>query len=226
MAAQALEPAGARRLRNESFFSAPQLDRDPFGHLESLRMIVVLHVVAGAAVAHVASTRLRNQSDSRFRRPGLGLIAFACFAGLLSHGVLDGLKHGYPISAVPDIIGAAVLATAWCFAVYGPLRLLFAAVIAAALLPDVIDHGTAMLRWKVGWDVPVSRSHIFPWHWPEGSGSLQSGGSDPARSIEFGRNRQVSTVNQVIVLILATGCILTASRAFRFVPDPFDARAA
>jgi len=28
---QALEADGARRLRNESFFSAPQLKRDPLG---------------------------------------------------------------------------------------------------------------------------------------------------------------------------------------------------
>ncbi len=189
-------------------------------------MIVVLHVVAGAAVAHVASTRLRDDSHGGFRRPALGLFACACCAGLLSHGVLDGLKHGYPISAVADIIMGAVLAVAWCFAVRRPLRLLFAAVIAAALLPDIIDHGTAMLRWKAGWDVSVNRSHIFPWHWPEGSGSLHPGGNDPARSLDFGRNREVSIANQLVVLLIAAGCILTTTRAFRFVRDPTDARAA
>ena len=189
-------------------------------------MIVVLHVVVGAAVAHVASTRLRDQSEGGYRRPGLGLIAFACFAGLFSHGVLDGLRHGYPISAVPDIIVGAFLAAGWCFAVRRPLRMLFAAVIAAALLPDVIDHGTAMLRWRMGWEVSVDRSHILPWHWPEGSGSLHPGGNDPARSLDFGRNRQVSTVNQLIVLIIATGCVVAGSRAFRFVRGPLDARAA
>ena len=180
-------------------------------------MIVVLHVVAGAAVAHVASTRLRDQSLGDFRRPGPGLFAVACCAGLLTHGILDGLKHGYPISAVPDIVLGAVLAAAWCLAVRRPLRLLFAAVIACALLPDVIDHGAAMLRWKVGWDVAVNRSNVFPWHWSEGSGSL---------SIVAGRDRVVSMVNQFIVLFMATGCIATTTRAFRFVRDPGDARAA
>jgi hypothetical protein len=79
-----------------------------------------------------------------------------------------------------------------------------------------------MLRWKMGWEVSVNRSHIFPWHWPEGSGSLHPGGKDPDRSLDFGRNHQVSTVNQLIVLMIATGCIMTASRAFRFVRDPLD----
>jgi len=189
-------------------------------------MIVVLDVLVGAAVAHVASTRLRDQANYEFRRPRLGHVAVACLAGLLSHGVLDGLKHGYPISAVPDIVIGAGLAAAWCLAMRRPLRLLFAAVIAAALLPDVIDHGTAMLRWKAGWDVSVSRSHIFPWHWPEGSGSLHPGGNDPARSLDFGRNREVSIANQLIVFFMATGCVVTTARAFRFVRDPTDARAA
>jgi hypothetical protein len=116
----------------------------------------------------------------------------------------------------------ALLAAAWCLAVRRPLRLLFAAVIAAALLPDVIDHGTAMLRWKMGWDVSVNRSNIFPWHWPEGSGSLHPGGNDPDRSLDFGRNREVSMVNQLIVLLIATGCVVTTTRAFRFVRDPID----
>ena len=186
-------------------------------------MMVVLHIVAGAAVAHVASTRLRDPSEGGFRRAGPGLFAFACVAGLLSHGVLDGLKHGYPISAVPDIMLGAALAAGWSLAVRRPLRLLFAAVIAAALLPDVIDHGTAMLRWKVGWEVSVNRRNIFPWHWPEGSGSLHEGGSDPT-SLDFGRNRRVSTVNQLIVLIFSAGCVLTSSRALRFVRDPIDVR--
>src|SRR6266576_4713511 len=179
-------------------------------------MIVVLHVVAGAAVAHVASTRLRDDSHGGFRRPALGLFACACFAGLLSHGVLDGLKHGYPISAVTDIIMGAVLVVVWCFAVRRPLRLLFAAVIAAALLPDVIDHGTAMLRWKAGWDVAVNARHIFPWHWPEGSGSLHAGGNDAARSLDFGGNRAVSLTNHVIIVLMAAGCVLTNPWAFRF----------
>jgi len=106
------------------------------------------------------------------------------------------------------------------------LRLLFAAVIAAALLPDVIDHGAAMLRWKAGWDVSMNPNHIFPWHWREGSGSLHPGGNDPVRSLDFGRNRAVSIANHIIILLMAAGCVCTNPRVFRFVSDPIDSRAA
>ena len=189
-------------------------------------MIVVFHVVVGAGIAHVASTRLRDQSQAGFTRPGLVLLGLAGAVGLVSHGMLDGLKHGYPLPAVIDIGAAAALAATWCLAVRGPLRLLFACVIAAALLPDVLDHGMAMLRWKAGFDVPVNSGHIFPWHWPEGSGSLHPGGNDPARSLDFGRNRAVSITNHLIVLLIAAGCVLTSPRAFRFVALSNDARAA
>src|SRR6266566_4651004 len=152
-------------------------------------MSIVFHVVAAAAVAHVASARLRDQSHGGFRRPGLALLAFAAVIGLASHGVLDGLRHGYPIPAVPDIVAGSILAAAWCFAVRPPLRLLFAAVIAR---------------------------HIFPWHWPEGSGSLHAGGNDAARSLDFGGNRAVSLTNHVIIVLMAAGCVLTNPWAFRF----------
>src|SRR5216117_53368 len=40
-ASQALEADGARRLRNESFFSAPQLKRDPLGRAQSFMLRTV-----------------------------------------------------------------------------------------------------------------------------------------------------------------------------------------
>jgi len=43
-----------------------------------------------------------------------------------------------------------------------------------------------------------------------------------ARSLDFGRNREVSMVNQLIVLLMATGCVVTTTRAFRFARDPID----
>jgi hypothetical protein len=175
-------------------------------------MIVVFHVLAGAGVAHVGTISLRQTTfEPGVRRPGAGLILLASAVGLASHGVLDGLRHGYPLSAIPDIGLAATLAVIWCLAVRSPLRLLFACVIAAALLPDIVDHGAAMLRWKAGLDVPM-RAPIFPWHWPDGSGSLTD------RALDVGRNRAVSLTNHLVVLVLVTGCVLSSLWAFRFVP--------
>src|SRR6266567_2894884 len=187
-------------------------------------MIVVVHVIAGAGVAHVASTTTLCNAPLASRRPGPGLVAFACLVGLLSHGLLDGLKHGYSIAAAPDIAGATVLAALWCIAVRPEFRLLFAAVIVSALLPDIIDHGAAILHWKAGFAVPVNARHVFPWHWSEGSGSLHPGGPgsppDTARNLDAGRNRAVSLTNYMIVLITAVGCVLTSPWVFRFVRLP------
>ena len=189
-------------------------------------MMVIIHVVAGAGIAHVASTQLRDDSDVGFTRPGPALLILVAVAGFVSHGILDGLKHGYVLSAGPDISAAAALAAAWCLAVHRPLRLLFAAVITAALLPDLIDHGTAMLQWKLGWAVSANSHRFFPWHWLEGSGSLHDGGNDPSRSLAFGRNRLVSITNQLIVLFIAAGCVLTTPRALRFLSGGVRAHAA
>ena len=172
-------------------------------------MMVVFHVLAAAGVAHVAVAPLRQPTQQGvIRRPGVGVVAIATIVGLASHGVLDGLPHGYHLGALTDIGAGGTLAAAWCLAVRRPLRLLFAVVIAAALLPDVIDHGGAMLRWQAGLSVPVRQTPVFPWHWPEGSGSLYGG-----------RHATVSLVNHFVVLTVAAGCVLTSLWAFRFAPN-------
>jgi hypothetical protein len=167
-------------------------------------MMVILHVMVGAGIAHVASARLQNPTDGSVRRPTIPLIAGAAVVGLLSHGVLDGLKHGYLLSAGPDIMTGATLAVLWCLAARPPLRLLFAAAIAASLLPDIIDHGTTMLQWKLGIDVPVEGHRFFPWHWHDGSGSLTD------RTLAIGRNRVVSLTNHIIVLVMVAAGIRTS----------------
>src|SRR5437773_3541819 len=57
-AQQALEAGGARRLRNESFFSAPQLKRDPLGSARALRYGQVPHWLRFSHRSVDSSTRL------------------------------------------------------------------------------------------------------------------------------------------------------------------------
>ena len=64
------------------------------------------------------------------------------------------------------ITGASMLSVLWLLAVQPRFTVLFAAVFAGALLPDVIDLGPAMMRRlaRLGRTIgPVK--HIFPWHW-------------------------------------------------------------
>ena len=54
------------------------------------------------------------------------IVAGAAVVAFLSHGVLDGLKHGYPISPLLDIVLGASIAMGWCLAVRWRFIWLFA----------------------------------------------------------------------------------------------------
>src|SRR5262249_45273621 len=42
-----------------------------------------------------------------------------------------------------------------------------------AIFPDLVDLGPAILNKQLGWHLPVLK--IFPWHWPQYSGSIYDG---------------------------------------------------
>jgi hypothetical protein len=140
--------------------------------------------------------------------------------------VLDGLKHGYPIPTVPDILCASALAGCWCLCVHRRFVLLFASVLLASLAPDIVDLGPKMLRAATGiWTSLLDATPLFPWHWPDGSGSMYPSASrapDPMRILDVGQNRMVSWTNHVIVVAFAISGILANPRVFRFLP-PRDA---
>jgi hypothetical protein len=73
-------------------------------------MNVTVHALAAAGIAHVAAIRMRNSQDGWFHCSDVGVVGLAMFLGALSHGVLDGLKHGYPIRSTPDVVCAGLLA--------------------------------------------------------------------------------------------------------------------
>src|SRR5258706_38471 len=117
-------------------------------------MSVVFHVLAGGAIAHVAATKLRPSADGPIAQPSVLLLVTAGVLAMLSHGILDGLKHGYPIPGTPDIVLAALGGLAWCGLVRRPLVPLFAVAIVGSLLPDVIDHTPWIVQSEIGIAVP------------------------------------------------------------------------
>src|SRR5215470_1388274 len=136
-------------------------------------MVVTFHALTAAGIAHVAATRMRTSRDGCLFSSDLPVLGTAVCLGVLSHGVLDGLKHGYPIRPVPDIVFASFLAVCWCLLVHRRFSLLFAAVFLASFTPDILDLGPRMLRSITGmWTPTVDVSPLFPWHWPDGSGSM------------------------------------------------------
>jgi hypothetical protein len=141
--------------------------------------------------------------------------------GVLSHGVLDGLKHGYPIRAIPDILCSSVVAVGWCLFVHRRFSLLFASVFLASFAPDIVDLGPRMLRSITGLSMPmVDAPLLFPWHWPDGSGSMypiSSTALERFRILDIGQNRTVSWINQFIVVVFAASGIFANLRVFRFL---------
>ena len=109
-------------------------------------MNVTFHALAAVGIAHVAAIRMDSSREGRFYRSDVAVLASAVALGVLSHGVLDGLKHGYPIQTVPDVLCAAVLAIGWCLCVHRRFVLLFASVCLASFAPDIVDLGPRMLH--------------------------------------------------------------------------------
>jgi hypothetical protein len=186
-------------------------------------MNVTFHALAAVGIAHVAAIRLDSSRDRWFQRSDVWVLGSAIFLGVLSHGVLDGLKHGYPIQSLPDVLCAGLLAVCWCLCVRRRFLLLFASVILASFAPDVVDLGPRMLRSAIGiWTPMVDVGPLFPWHWPDGSGSMYptlSKAPDQTRILDIGQNRVVSWTNHLIVVVFAAAGIVANPRVFRFLPS-------
>src|SRR5262249_55700576 len=108
-----------------------------------------------------------------------------------------------------------------CLSVHRRFSLLFAGVFLASLAPDVVDFGPRMLRsitgmWTSAVDVPL----LFPWHWPDGSGSMypaSSAAPERTRILDIGQNTTVSLTNHLIVLAFAASGIFANPHVFRFL---------
>jgi len=189
-------------------------------------MIVTFHALTAVGIAHIAAIRLEPSREGWFYRSDVWVLGSAITLGVLSHGVLDGLKHGYPIRALPDVLCGGLLAICWCLCVRHRFFLLFASVILASFAPDIVDHGPRILRSATGiWAPMVDVAPLFPWHWPDGSGSMYpmlSKAPGPTRILDIGQNRIVSWTNHLIVVAFAASGILANPRVFRFL-SPQDA---
>jgi hypothetical protein len=84
----------------------------------------------------------------------------------------------------------------------------------------MVDLGPRMLRAATGISTPaLEATPLFPWHWPDGSGSMYAMSSkapDPARILDLGRNKFVSLTNHLIVVAFAASGVFANLRVFRF----------
>jgi hypothetical protein len=185
-------------------------------------MNIVFHCLTAAGIGHVAASGFREPGSHTLRWSNLPIVAGAAVVSFLSHGVLDGLKHGYPFSPLLDIALGASIAAGWCLAVSGRFVSLFAAVFFASVLPDLIDLAPVMLKTKLGIDLHLEAGgRIFPWHWPDGSGSMfpdSSAAPDRFKILDVGQNRAVSAANHAIVLVIAAASVWLNPSIFRRMP--------
>jgi hypothetical protein len=182
-------------------------------------MNVTFHALAAAGIAHIAATRLEASRGWLCRSGGWVLGSAICLS-ILSHGVLDGLKHGYPLRAAPDVLLAGLLVIGWCLCVRRRFFLLFTCTFLASFAPDIVDLGPKILRSAAGISTPMAGADpVFPWHWPDGSGSMyptSSKAPDRTRILDTGQNSVISWTNHLIVLVFAAAGIATNPRVFRF----------
>jgi hypothetical protein len=182
-------------------------------------MNVTFHALTSFGISHLAARSLDGSATRAFEGRDVRLLVPAFVAGVLSHGLLDGLKHGYPIPYVADPPLALALGVAWCAVVRARYRILFAAVFVAVMLPDLLDLGPAIANRLFGWHLPTFGRHIFPWHWADGSGSLYPLHGAPPRAghgaLDAGDNQIVSITNHAIVLFLAGAAIVSNLKPFR-----------
>jgi hypothetical protein len=187
-----------------------------FDYTGALQVSVVFHIIVGAAIAHAAASTLRRLPDGEPVRPTLRLVTLVGLLAVLSHGVLDGLKHGYPLTPLLDAIVAVPLAIVWCAAVRPSLWLLFSCAMLMSVAPDLIDHTPVIVRSELHIAVPLNPlGPMFPGHWRDGSGSMDPGQPHRCHDLNAGRNRAVSLTNHMIVVGLSLGCIAMAPWAFR-----------
>lgn len=163
-------------------------------------MNVVFHALAGGAIGHALFCVAKSKQPSAF---SLGM---AALSGIAIHGVLDWLRHGYPVPSKIDVVVALAISGAWLLVVRKHLRALFAVALASSFLPDVVDHLPRLLASKLMFGATFAEQ-LFPWHTPRWSGSLYPAAWIPPGShlvaLESGSNRQASMVNHALVVLAA-----------------------
>jgi hypothetical protein len=185
-------------------------------------MNVVFHALASFGIAHTAARGMNEQEPPATWRDA-GRLAAAFVAGVLSHGVLDGLKHGYPIHYEIDPPLALVFLGVWLALVRRDHRVLVVVAFLGAVLPDLVDLGPAVANHLFGWHLP-KRPHLFPWHLLDGSGSMYPAKGRPAAGcrpfLDAGDNQLVSITNHAIVVAFSLAAIAANTRPFRFARQP------
>jgi len=175
------------------------------------------HALTGLAIGQTAADRLLADEPEElsplathdWRSHYARVAALTFLLCVMSHGVLDGLPHEYPFRALGDTLLTLGLFFGWMVFIDPRFRPLLVIAFLGAELPDIVDHVPRDLNRHLGLHLPVLPK-LFPWHHPEGSGSL-SGHVLPMA-------RVASLVNHVIVVSFAATLMWLSRNALRAGP--------
>ncbi len=171
-------------------------------------MNVAFHELVGIAIAHEASAALGPPTayDGGSTTQRRGTIWAAAFGlAVLSHGILDGLPHYYPLGIWPDTVVSIAFLAFWLTRVPRWMRVPVIVVCVGSLLPDIIDHVPRDLNRHLHLGLP-EWPKLFPWHWREGSGSI------PGKTGPLWR---VSVANHAIVVAFCVTAFIRTRQLLR-----------
>lgn len=86
---------------------------------------------------------------------------------------MDYIPHSYPIPSRMDVAFSVILFTLAIALTKPQFRVLVTACFIGSIFPDLVDLGPRILNRHLGLSLPTVR--LFPWHWPQYSGSLYDG---------------------------------------------------
>ena len=86
---------------------------------------------------------------------------------------MDYVPHSYPIPSRIDVIFSITLFAVAVALTKPQFRVLVTSCFIGSIFPDLVDLGPSILNRHLGWTLPAIR--MFPWHWPQYSGSLYHG---------------------------------------------------
>lgn len=154
-------------------------------------MNVIFHVATAVGITIVATDTKRINSFKDTILPALG--AFSC--GIILHGALDYTPHTYPLSGTIDSIVSLLIIIALITRTKRKFLPILLSAVLGSIFPDLVDLSPHLLNRYVGLEIP-EYNKIFPWHYPEYSGSIFSAG-----------NHLVSNINHLLTLtVIAFVC--------------------
>lgn len=139
-------------------------------------------------------------------------IAIRCclifIVGIFFHGVLDYIPHAYPINSKIDAILSLFFIILAILFTNRNYKFIIAASFFGNIFPDLIDLSSGILNKYLHFNFHIYPK-IFPWHWPQYSGSIYKDGSE------------VSILNHLMILAFALVVCLMRFRDFKeiFLPN-------